>query len=732
MREVSCKATGTIIEVLDDAGVAIDASVVGLRTSVAELRDPSARVDWDVFAEWLARIERVCGDRLPPEEIGARLLAVPSFEVLRRAGQLLVSPRQLHEFATRLIAPALFPNVLVRNEWLSSGRLVVTGELLSGYRESPAFFRLCHGNVAMATRVLGLPPSIIEEQVITGRSGRIVLHPPPSHTLAARITRSVRVMVSLGEVWRGVARQQHELEASLAALRTSRHEQQMLIERLPDGVIIHRDGIVRWANTALLEILGVGSQEDVVGRTVLELAPPEDREAIAKAMRSAAPSEVTEARMEYRMVRPDGTHRRVQAGTTRLIDFEGAKARLTILRDVTEHHRLREHAAISERLASIGSLAAGVAHEINNPLAYVRLSLDLVAREVEALDPTRERGELDASLERAREGTDRVLAIVCDLKSLSRVHDDPIDAVDLPEVLDATLALAEPAIDARVRIERSYGPTPRARGARGRLGQVFLNLLTNAADAIQDGGPTAQVLRVSTHTDETGRAVVEITDSGVGIPPHVVQRVFEPFFTTKAAGKGTGLGLAICHRLIAELGGEITFSSRPGATTFRVVLPAAPAQQLEARDSRNTTAASRARGRVLVVDDERALLVALERMLGDAHEIVTATGGREALEILRTQRVDAILADVVMPDITGVELYEAIRSLRPGLERRMVFMTGGVLTPDVDTFLSAIPNRCLDKPFRRDELFAVLDELVLASRSSRGDVRETENVARGR
>jgi len=702
------------LEALDEEGIAVDSIADGLPTSLAELRDPAARIDWDVYAELLERIEQLCGDRLPPEEIGARIVRVPSFDLMKRAAQLLVSPRQLHEFGTRLFAPSFFPNVVVRNEWLPSGRVVVTGELMPGYRESKAFFRMCHGNVAAAPELLDLPRATIEEQMVTGRMGRMVLLLPPSHTLAARIARGLRAIGSTAEVFRGVARQQRELEASIAALRTSRHELQLLIERLPDGVLIQRDGVVRWANTALLEMLG-RERSDVVGRSVLDLVPPEEREALAVAMRRAAPSEVTDRRIEYRVLRPDGTHRRVQAGTAQIVDFEGAKARLTILRDLTEHHRLREHAAIADRLASIGALAAGVAHEINNPLAYVRLSLEHAKRELHANRSTR-RPELAVSLDHALEGTERVLAIVRDLKILSRIHDEPVEAVELRELLESTLALAAPAIHACAKLERSYAPTPRALAPRGRLGQVFLNLLTNATDAIPEGAAAQHTIRIATRTDALGRAVVEVADTGVGIAPHVAPRVFDPFFTTKAPGKGTGLGLAMCHRIVTELGGEISFDSREGSTRFTVALPAAEERALRT-DETSQPPTSRTRGRILIVDDERALLVSLERLLGIHHEVLTATGVRDALAILRERRVDAVLADVMMPELNGVDLYESIRELVPGLEQRVVFMTGGIASPSVARLLAAIPNRCLEKPFAQGELISVLDELVLAAAS---------------
>ncbi len=712
MREVSCKATRMVLDVLEAARVPVEPLVDGLPISLAQVRDTNARVDWDVFVELLARVDRTCGDDLPLEEIGALALKAPGFDLLRRAGQLFMGPRQLYEIAGRLFAPMLFPDVVVRQAWLPSGRLVVTGELPRDYRESIPFFRLCHGNVAALPRLLDLPASKIEEQALSGRSGRLVLLPPPSHTLVARIRRGARAASALGDVWRGIERHQKELEESLAALRTTRHELQLLIERLPDGVLIHRDGTLRWANAALLEMFGLERVEEVVGRSILSFVPDEDREPLALAMRRAAASEVNEARPEYRIQRPDGSLRRVQAGTAQLVDFRGEPARMVVLRDVTEQHRLREHAAISERLASLGALAASVAHEINNPLSYVVLNLELASREVAALGS--DRPDLRASLDTAREGTDRVLEIVRDMKMLSRL-DEADEAIDLTEVLDAAVAIAERVIRAKAQLVRSYGLTPLARGTHGPLGQVFLNLLTNAADAIPEGAPSRHVIRVATRTGAGGRAVVEIADSGSGIAPEIASRVFDPFFTTKPVGLGTGLGLAMCHRVVTEQAGEISFESAPGATVFRVTLPAAGAHDrfAQAAHEEQPAPSSRERRRVLVIDDEPGLLLSLGRCLAATHDVVMAPGGREALEILGADtRFDAVLADLMMAGVTGMDLYERVGERHPGLQHRFVFMTGGTFTPRAQRFVAETSNRCLEKPFAHEQL---LDALELAT-----------------
>jgi PAS domain S-box-containing protein len=488
-----------------------------------------------------------------------------------------------------------------------------------------------------------------------------------------------------------------------------------LIERLPDGVLLHRAGTVRWVNSAMVEILGLKRPDDVVGRSVVELVPPEDREELVAAVERAMRGE-TEPHPEYTVVRPDGSRRHLQSGVAQVVELDGEQVRMVVLRDVTEERRMLEQATIADRLASLGALAAGVGHEINNPLAYVRLSLEVIAREAATRDAAGS-PELRSALANAVEGTERVLGIVRDLKTFSRMHDESADTVDARSLLDSTLALAEHVVGAKARIVRDYAPIPPVRAARGKLGQVFLNLLTNAADAIAEGSPAAHEVRVTTRVDDVGRVVVEVTDTGHGIPREIAGRVFDPFFTTKPVGAGTGLGLTMCHRIVTELGGRIELDSAPGATTFRVLLPAAPAgaHALPTGAAPYVPPSAPPRRRVLVVDDEPALLSSIRALLQDEHDVVIASGTREALAILGDDsRFHAVLADLMMADLTGMDLYDAVRERHPGLESRFVFMTGGAFTARAQKFLARTPNRCLEKPFAHEDLLDAIDTMVEA------------------
>ncbi len=707
VREVSGDAVRSVLEVLDASGIDTQALVARLPISLDVLRT-AARIDWEVFVTLVEGLE-LYRDRLSLEEIGARTVEAMSFHFLRRVGQFVISPRQLYTVAHRLAAPGMFSNITVTQQWLPSGRLVVTGELAPGYRESEAVFRLCNANIAALPRVLDLPPSTVEELVISGRRARLTLMPPRSHTLAVKLRRGARTMFAIGDAFRAVARQQEQLEGSLEAVRTSRHEQRQLIERLPDGVLLHRGGVICWANAAMLELLGYERLADVVGRNVLELMPADDRARIVAEMPAALLNQITDERREYRLLRRDGSIRWVQASAVQSVDHEGAPARLVVLRDVTEGRRLREQLALGDRMASLGRLAAGVAHEINNPLSYVHASLEVASRELAHVADARA-AKIADSIARARDGADRVRGIVRDLNMLSRPDDEPFEAVDLPGVLDSTLALAANATRSKAKVIRAYGDAPRARATRGRLGQLFLNLVLNAADAVPEGNEDQHEIRITTRTDARGRAVVEIADTGAGIEPSLAPRIFDPFFTTKEVGAGTGLGLAICHRIVTQLGGEISFESVPGrGTTFTVALPASddvpadvPVQPYVSR-----------RARVLVVDDEPGLLHAIEELIGEAHDVMTANSGREAIDLLhRDDKFDVIVADLMMPGVTGMDLYERTRADHPGLEQRFVFMTGGAFTARSSSLVASVPNRCVAKPFDADELMRAIGDVI--------------------
>jgi two-component system NtrC family sensor kinase len=387
--------------------------------------------------------------------------------------------------------------------------------------------------------------------------------------------------------------------------------------------------------------------------------------------------------------------------------------------------RAESQLLVSDRLASVGTLAAGVAHEINNPLAVVATALEWAARHLALAAPDDPLAQkLSEPLRDAREAAERVRLIVRDLKVFSRPDVERHERLDVREVLETTLRMAGNEIRHRARVVRQYGEVPHVSANEARLGQVLLNLVVNAAQAIPEGMAEANEIRVVTRTDASGRAVIEIIDSGVGMSPETLRRAFNPFFTTKPVGQGTGLGLAICRGIVATLGGEIQVESDLGrGSCFRVVLPsagvaaAAPAPVLAHPEA---PAGQVAPGTVLVVDDEPQVGSAIARVLAPPHQVTRTTDAREALALLRSgRRFDAVLCDLMMPHVTGMDLYQEVMAFAPEQAQRMVFMTGGAFTTRARRFLEDVRIRSLEKPFQAEALLEVVEGVMLSHRGAR-------------
>jgi nitrogen-specific signal transduction histidine kinase/ActR/RegA family two-component response regulator len=400
-------------------------------------------------------------------------------------------------------------------------------------------------------------------------------------------------------------------------------------------------------------------------------------------------------------------------------------------RDVTTRKMLEAQLVQSDRLAALGTMAAGVAHEINNPLAYLILNLDWIARKLK--EGARDDSSVDAMVEmlrEARSGAERVSVIVRELRSFSRADGDTRRNVDLGAVVKSAIKIAGHEIRYRARVSTSFEPVGSVCANESRLEQVVLNLLLNAAQAMPEARAETNEIRVVVRPDAEGRAVLEVADNGAGIPPEVLPRIFDPFFTTKANGVGTGLGLSICHGIVASLGGQITVHSEASdGTTFRVVLPTTNAEDTEAHGpvADKSVPPSGVRARVLVVDDELPIANTMRDLLGAEHDVVAATSGRDALAAVRSgPDFDVVFCDLMMPGMSGMELYEQLRNERSGFERRIVFMTGGAFTPRAAEFLASVDNRRLEKPFSLGLVERIVREMAGARSATDTNVDATD------
>jgi signal transduction histidine kinase len=402
-----------------------------------------------------------------------------------------------------------------------------------------------------------------------------------------------------------------------------------------------------------------------------------------------------------------------------------------------EQKKMREQLLISERMASAGTLAAGVAHEINNPLAVVAANLEFLTMSIGKLGPEARAfvmgqqtpssdpgwmpwlqsrlAEAEEPLNDAREAVSRIREIVRDVKLFSSSREDERGPVDVRAVVESSLRMAWNEIRHRAQLQKDYGDVPPVEANEGRLGQVILNLLVNAAQAIPEGSAKTNKIRVTTRALPGQRVSVEVLDTGAGIPAANLERIFDPFFTTKPIGVGTGLGLAICHRIITDLGGEMSVESEVGkGSVFRVVLPVAQRDTVVAQPHAKDESSRHARrGRILLVDDEVALCRAVQRALSRHHDVTVSNSGREAISrVVSGERYDVIVSDLMMPEVTGMQIHDELSRSVPDQANRMVFLTGGAFTSGAREFLDTISNPRIDKPFEMTNLLAIVAGLM--------------------
>jgi two-component system NtrC family sensor kinase len=381
---------------------------------------------------------------------------------------------------------------------------------------------------------------------------------------------------ALGQLGQAFNQMAEQIGRSRKLLAENEERFQTLIDRSPDATFMHWEGKLVFTNPAAAMLLGYEKTAELRHRRLEELVVAEDVAALRDAQEDGSPCEV-------HWLHRSGKQVLGEVVTFPLV-FEQQQVRVSIVRDITERKQLQEKLHSADRLASLGTLAAGVAHEINNPLSFMLSNIRFIGEELHSLsvqgdNALRERlKEVQEALNETLSGGDRVRDIVRDLRVFSRRDEGHRGPVNLHTVLDLCGSIARGQLKHRARLVKDYGELPPIHASESRLGQLFLNLIINAAQAIpENGDEEAHEVRVTTRRQGEEWAVVEVKDTGVGIAPENLGRLFDPFFTTKPAGVGTGLGLSICHGIVVAMGGQITVESEPGrGATFRVKLPVKP------------------------------------------------------------------------------------------------------------------------------------------------------------
>ena len=491
------------------------------------------------------------------------------------------------------------------------------------------------------------------------------------------------------------------------ALLSAHTEFRGVLSAIPDGVTVLRDGLIYYANAAFLTLVGHDDQS-IVGLPFADLMAEEDRAAFAH--RDASDPSVV------RMRSRESGMRIVEISAAGSISFEGEPATILLARDITERRIAEEQLARAERFAALGELAAGVAHELNNPMAYVALNLELMRTHLERKGDT----AMHEPVNEALDGVRRMKEIATELRAFSR-SDGPgdLEAVDVQRAVNSAVNIAQNQIRHRAQVWRELDEGLFVAAREGQLVQVLVNLLLNAAQAIPEGDERRHVIGIHAHARPDNRVEISVDDTGPGFPAEILPHLFHPFATTKARGQGSGLGLAISRRIVERFKGEIRAENQPaGGAVLTFHLPAAgPA--VRPPSIRPAPERRPERGlKVLVVDDEPAIGRALRRVLS-AHQLTVLSDGYEAMEHLYREVFDVIVCDLMMPGLSGHKLFETVCEAKPELRRRFVFISGGAVTSEAATFLDKCECPVLPKPFSNHAVVEAVERVASASRSDR-------------
>jgi len=466
----------------------------------------------------------------------------------------------------------------------------------------------------------------------------------------------------------------------LLRLREFEERHRTIAEQSLSGLYVIRGDQFVYVNPRLAQIFGY-EVEELVGGPVTRVVAPEDRDMVRERIHERMIGEEEEARYKLTGQRKDGEHVRVEVHG-RVTEWEGSRAIMGVLLDITEEERREESTRRSQRLQALGELTGAVAHDFNNLLTAIIAPMELSRELLEADHPALE------EIDEAHESAMRAIGLTRQLLTFSRQRVYSPMPVDLAEVVRRNEPILRRVVDSATTLELDLASgLPAVKIDPGHFGQVILNLVLNSAQAVSGGG----FIRVSTYaeTDQEGGAavVLEVEDTGPGIDPGTMDRVFDPFFTTKE--EGTGLGLATVHGIVTQAGGSIFVDSEVGGgTAFRISLPAVEVDPLsldEAGRSRHSKAAvpegeGRWRaggGTILVVDDEDPVRKVTRRVLErHGYKVITTKTGEAALNVVRSRPtgLDLVLLDVGLPDRSGLTVADGMREIRGDLS--IVFTSG--------------------------------------------------------
>jgi PAS domain S-box-containing protein len=481
-------------------------------------------------------------------------------------------------------------------------------------------------------------------------------------------------------------------------LRESEEKLQRMFESVTDGITVtDLNAVIIDTNKRVLEMHGFGSRDDVIGKSAFQLIADHDHEKAMDNMQKTL-EQGTISSIEYTLLRADGSEFPSELGASVLKDASGNPIGfIAITRDITERKRveaekseLEQRVPLTSRLAAVGEMASGVAHEINNPLTTVIGFAHLLMQKDISED-------IKSDVENITDGAQRIAGIVERLLTFTRPQERERKYISINDVIKATLAMRA------YEMETPDLPLIMADGTL--LQQVFLNIIMNADTEMGLAHGRGNLFIKTETIGDTIR--ISFKDDGPGIVKENLEKIFDPFFTTRKVGEGTGLGLNICHGIVAQYDGQIYAKSRLGrGATFVVELPVVTeAHQLKlaelpAEESRDVTGA-----KILIIDDEPRILQFMSILLrGEGYKVETLDNAHDALDRLKSKTYDLILLDIKLRGMSGIELYQRTQKIAESIAKSIVFITGdveGALTRD---FLSKTKAQHLAKPFNSEKL----------------------------
>ena len=521
-----------------------------------------------------------------------------------------------------------------------------------------------------------------------------------------------------GRVYRaaGIVEEITERRKVEEALRASERHYRRLVDTSPFAIFsLDLEGRVTELNSAGARIMG-GKASELIGEPFERFFRGEQLERVQEHVRALTDGPGGTLDVELVMVRATGRPRRIHLTSTAIREEHAVVGIQGIARDVTDEAIREEQLNRAQRLASLGTLVGGVAHELNNPLTSIRGFIQLLRED----DGSPERDQMLATIDREAQ---RMTGIVGDLRRLARGSQEERregESVDMNDIIQHVVRVRRYGLETHnIELKLDLGHRlPMVRGDPGQLEQMILNLVVNAEQALEEVGQKRRLLILRTRAARRG-VTVSVYDSGPGISPSNLSRIFDPFWTTKAPNEGTGLGLSLVHRIVSEHGGEVDVQSQVGeGTLFMVHLPRItrrisppPGRPRNRPEAEGPTTL----GRILVVDDEEAIRhVVMRALMRIGHTVELAQDGSDALSRIQSDpsAFDVVISDLRMPGMGGAELFRRLGSLNPALQSRVIFITGDASALDDRTLEHAGGLPVLQKPFDLNELTRAVSRLL--------------------